>query len=83
MIQAGSKVTINPDEDIIAVYWGIDGMSSTPYAISVSKCYYYKYYEIYEFDKERLRSVPKRPASITVKDKGEEYWTIEFTMLVQ
>lgn len=59
-------------------------MTSKPYAISVSKAYYYKYYEIYEFDIERLRSVTKRPASVSVLDEDEEeYWIIDFTILVQ
>lgn len=83
VVQAGSEVTINPDEDTIAVYWENEGMRSKPHAISVSKMYYYNYYEIYEFDIESLRSVSKRPATITVLDGSEEYWTIEFTILVQ
>ncbi len=83
VVQANSKVTMNPDEDTIAVYWEKEGMISTSYAISVVKRYYFKYYEIYELDSERMRSVPERPASITVTGEGEENWVIEFTILVE
>lgn len=83
VVQANGEITINPDEDTIAVYWENEGMRSKPHAISVSKMYYYNYYEIYEFDIESLRSVSKRPATITVLDGSEEYWVIEFTILVQ
>ena len=79
VVQANGEITINPDEDTIAVYWENEGMRSKPHAISVSKMYYY---EIYEFDIESLRSVSKRPATITVLDGSEEYWVIEFTILV-
>lgn len=83
VVQAGSEVTVNPDEDTIAVYWEKEGMISTPYAISVIKRYYFDYYEIYELDSERMRNVPERPANITVTGEGEEDWVIEFTILVE
>ena len=83
VVQAGSEVTINPDEDTIAVYWEKEGMISTPYAISVIKRYYFDYYEIYELDSERMTNVPERPANIAVTGEGEEDWVIEFTILVE
>lgn len=83
VVQAGSEVTVNPDEDTIAVYWEKEGMISTPYAISVIKRYYFDYYEIYELDSERMRNVPERPANIAVTGEGEEDWVIEFTILVE
>lgn len=84
VVQANGEITINPDEDTIAVYWEKEGLSSTPYAISVVRTNRTDNYDIYyELDAESMRSIPERPASITVKGKGEEYWTIEFTILVQ
>ena len=84
VVQAGSEVTVNPDEDVIAVYWPKEGMSSTPCAISVIRTNRTDNYDIYyELDAESMRSIPERPASITVKGSGEEDWVIEFTILVE
>lgn len=58
-------------------------MSSTPYAISVIETYRLDNYDIYTLDVESMRSVPKRPASITVTGSGEEDRVRNFTILVE
>lgn len=82
VVQAGSEVIINPDKDTIATYWPEKGMSTIYHAISITKTIYFENYEINIFDAERLRTVPKRPAMITVTG-GPEDWVIEFTILVE
>ena len=80
VVQANSEVTINPDEDIIAVYWPEKGMKSIPYAISIIEVYGFDNYELNVLDADRMRSIPKRPAEITVTG-GAEDWVIEFTII--
>lgn len=80
VVQANSEVIINPDEDIIAVYWPEKGMKSIPYAISIIEVYGFDNYELNVLDAERMRSIPKRPAEITVTG-GTEDWVIEFTII--
>ena len=80
VVQANSEVTINPDEDRIAVYWPEKGMKSIPYAISIIEVYGFDNYELNVLDAERMRSIPKRPAEITVTG-GAEDWVIGFTII--
>lgn len=82
VVQATKEITINPDEDTIAVYWPEEGMHTKYHAISITKSICFQNYEINIFDVERLRSVPERPAKITVTG-GVEDWVIEFTILVE
>jgi len=83
VVQANKEVTINPDEDIIAVYWPKEGMRSTSHAISVITKNRTDNYDIYyELDAESMRDIPERPAMITVKG-GAEDWVIEFTIIVE
>ena len=82
VVQAGSEVIINPDEDTIATYWPEKGMRTMTHAISITEVKRFDNYEINIFDAEKLRTVPKRPAMITVTG-GTEDWIIEFTILVE
>jgi len=80
VVQANSEVTINPDEDMIAVYFNEVGMGETSHAISVKETVVEEYYHIYKMDSEKMRSIPERPAKITVRG-GAEDWVIEFTII--
>ncbi len=82
VVQANSEVTINPDEDMIAVYWPDGNRYSEPYKISVKETFSYDNYEIRKLDAERLRSVPERHAKMTIKG-GAEDWVLEFTIIVE
>ena len=82
VVQAGGEVTINPDKDTIATYWPEKGMHTEKYAISTIKAKLFDNYEINVLDAETLRSVPIRPASITVVG-GPEDWVLEFTIIVE
>ena len=80
VVQPNSVVTINPDEDIVAVYWPEIGMYSKPYNIIVKETYSKDNYDIRELDAEELRKIPERPAKMTVTG-GAEDWVIEFTII--
>lgn len=82
VVQAGSEVTVNPDEDRIAAYWAEKNCYSEPYKISVKETYSFDNYEIRVLDAEKLRSVPKRQAKMTIRGGAEE-WVIEFTIIVE
>ncbi len=81
VVQANSEVTINPDEDMIAVYWNEEGMGTTRHNIIekeliVDKDYYY----VILLDSEEMRDIPERNAKVTVRG-GAEDWVIEFTII--
>ena len=80
--QANSEVTINPDEDRIAVYWPEISMGCTTHAISTNGLITSDYYEIEIMDSEKMRSIPERPAKVTVRG-GVEDWVIEFKLIVK
>lgn len=82
VVQAGSEVTVNPDEDRIAEYCAEKNCYSEPYKISVKETYTFDNYEIRVLDAEKLRSVPKRQAKMTIRGGAEE-WIIEFTIIVE
>lgn len=82
VVQAGSEVIVNPDEDIIAIYWNEISMGCTTHAISTDGIIKSDYYEIEIMDSKKMREIPERPVKVTVMG-GEEDWTIEFTILVQ
>ena len=82
VVQANSEVTINPDEDMIAVYWPEISMGCTTYAISTNGLITSGYYEIEIMDSEKMRSIPERPAKVTVMG-GAEDWVLEFTIIVE
>lgn len=82
VVQANSEVTINPDEDMIAVYWPEISMGCTTYAISTNGLITSDYYEIEIMDSEKMRTIPERPAKVTVMG-GAEDWVIEFTIIVE
>ena len=82
VVQAGSEVTVNLDEDRIAEYWAEKNCYSEPYKISVKETYSFDNYEIRVLDAEKLRSVPKRQAKMTIRGGAEE-WVIEFTIIVE
>ena len=68
--------------DTLAVYWPEKGMDAKYHAVSTTERICYENYEINVFNVERLRSVSKRPARITVTGVAED-WVIEFTILVE
>lgn len=82
VVQANSEVTINPDEDMIAVYFQDKGMGETTHAISVKETKAEDNYHILIMDSEKMRSIPERPAKVTVRG-GAEDWVIEFTIIVE
>ena len=82
VVQANSEVTINPDEDIIAVYFIEASMGETAHAISVKEILGSEYYHLLVMDSEKMRDIPERPAKVTVMG-GPEDWVIEFTILVE
>lgn len=83
VVQANSEIEINPDEDTIAVYWPEEGMRTTYHAISLAYTTRFNFYEINDLDAVSLRSIPERPARITVRGNDKEDWVIEFTILVK
>lgn len=82
VVQADSEITVNPDEDMIAVYWNEIGMGCTTHAIATNGLIVSDYYEIELMDSVKMRDIPKRPARVTVTN-GAEDWVIEFTILVE
>ena len=82
VVQANSEVTINPDEDMIAVYFQDKSMGETTYAISVKETKVAECYHILIMDAEKMRTIPERPAKVTVMG-GAEDWVIEFTIIVE
>lgn len=82
VVQAGSEVTVNPDEDNIAVYWNETGMGCTTHAISTNGIIVSDYYEIEIMDSKKMRDIPERPAKVTVMG-GPEDWVLEFTIIVE
>ena len=82
VVQAGSEVTVNPDEDRIAVYWNVISMGRTTLAISTKEIITSEYYEINIMDSEKMRSIRNRPAKVTVRG-GTEDWILEFTIIVE
>ena len=82
VIQANSEVTINPDEDMIAVYFQDKSMGETTHAISVKETKGAECYHILIMDADKMRSIPERPAKVTVTG-GAKDWVIEFTIIVE
>ena len=82
VVQANSEVTINPDEDMIAVYFQDKSMGETTYAISVKETKVTECYHILIMDAEKMRTIPERPAKVTVRG-GAEDWVIEFKIIVK
>lgn len=82
VVQANSEVTINPDEDMIAVYFQDKSMGETTYAISVKETKVAECYHILIMDAEKMRTIPERPAKVTVMG-GAEDWVIEFKIIVK
>ena len=80
VVQANSEVTINPDEDMIAVYWKEIGISNELKGISIKESKPSEYYEIIKTDFEKMRDIPERPIQITVREK-EADWVINFTII--
>ena len=82
VVQANSEVTINPDEDIFAIYWNEDGMGETTHNIIGRAIIAKDYYHIIPLDSEQMREIRKRPAKVTVRG-GAEDWVIEFKLIVK
>ncbi len=82
IVQADSDVIINPDEDRIALYWTEIGTSYTTHAISIKESKAADLYKIIIMDAEKMRSIPERPAKVTVMG-GAEDWVLEFTIIVE
>ena len=82
VVQANSEVTINPDEDIFAIYWNEDGMGETTHNIIGREIIAKDYYHIIPLDSEQMREIRKRPAKVTVRG-GAEDWVIEFKLIVK
>ena len=82
VVQANSEVTINPDEDRIALYWNEIGTSHTTYAISIKDNIAADYYKIIIMDSEKMRTIPERPAEVTMNN-GVEDWVLKFTIIVE
>lgn len=82
VVQANSEVTINPDEDMVAVYLNEVEMGATSNAISVKETVVEEYYHMYKMDSAKMRDIPERNAKITVRG-GAEDWFIEFKIIVK
>lgn len=82
VVQADSEVTVNPDEDIFAVYFPETSMGATPYSISIKDMIGESNYFIYIMDTEKMREIRKRNGKIVVRG-GEEDWILEFKILVE
>ena len=80
VVQENSEVTINPDEDMIAVYWKEMGIGKELKGISIKDSTPSECYEIIKTDSEKMRDIPERPIQITVKEK-EADWVINFTII--
>lgn len=83
MVQAGSEVTVNPDEDIFAIYLNEINRSETTHAISIKDIERKDYYHLPIMDSEKMRSIPERNAKVTVRGGGLEEWVLEFTIIVE
>lgn len=82
VVQAGSEVTINPDEDIFAVYGNEDGMGATTHNIISTEIIKKDFYRLLPLDSQEMRDIRERNAKVTVRGEVED-WVIEFTILVQ
>ncbi len=83
VVQANSEVTINPDEDMIAVYWNEEGMGITRHNIIVKELIVDKdYYYVILLNSEEMRDIRERNAKVTVTG-GAEDWVLEFTIIVE
>ena len=82
VVQVGSKVTVNPDEDIFAIYCNEIDMGATTHAISVKDLEKKDYYRLLTMDSEKMRKIPERDAKVTVMG-GPEDWVLEFTIIVE
>ena len=80
VVQANSEVTINPDEDIFAVYVNEDGMGATTHNIISTEIIKKGYYRLLPLDSQEMRDIPERNAKVTVRG-GAEDWVIEFTII--
>ncbi len=82
VVQAGSEVTVNPDEDIFAVYFPETSMGATPYSIAIKDMTGDSNYFVYTMDPEKMREIRKRNGKIVVRG-GAEDWILEFTIIVK
>lgn len=82
VVQANSEVTVNPDEDRIAVYWNEIGMGYETHSISRNGTKASEYYDILTMDSEKMRDIPEREAKVDVTGGASE-WSIEFTIIVE
>ena len=80
VVQAGSEVIINPDEDRIALYWTEIGTAKMTAGISIKESINSDLYEIIIMDAENMRSIPERPIEISMEKDSEE-WYINFTLI--
>ena len=80
VVQANSEVTINPDEDMIAVYWNEEQMVKKMHNIIAKETIDKGYYHVISLDSKEMRDIRERNAKVTVRG-GAEDWIIEFTII--
>lgn len=83
VIQQNSKVTINPDEDMIAVYFPVIGMAAKKRGFAVEDGIRGEHYDISSLDSEITRSVGKIPTEITVVGGEEGDVVFNFTIIAE
>lgn len=81
IIQEGSTVTVNPDEDKFAVFLPEGGMDSR-LKLHGGGVKDFVFYEILSVNPEGARTAPEWENSITVTG-GTEDWLVNFTMVVE
>ena len=82
VVQAGSKVTVNPDEDIFGVYLIGSNRGRAAYEIDIKDLKMTDYYHLMIMDSEKMRAIPERNAEVYVIG-AEENWVLEFTIIVE
>lgn len=83
VIQQDSEVTINPDEDMIAVYFPIVGMAARRDGFATESGERGKHYELCKLDSEITRSVGKIPTKITITGGDDGDVVYNFTIIAE
>ena len=82
VVQNGSKVTVNPDEDIFGVYLVDSANGRHTYEIDIKDLVMTDYYHLMIMDPQKMRANPERNAEVYVLGAVGE-WKNEFTILVE
>lgn len=83
IVEEGQKVTINPDEDVIAIYLP-EGykFANKKKGIYFTDCIVGDCYEVFNLDAEKMKEKKERNAALYVKCNGEEI-AIEFKICTE